>query len=429
MNLKGLFHMKQKRKKGDDRPIFSRFGSLSFFEFVFCCLNSIIGTGALSLGYAFTSGLLFTNALNIIIALISLYSLKLFVLSASYFHESTFEEIWTVAFSRSTVVFPAVCSIVSSISNIMKYLSFLQDSVVTILSTILKIIMDDPQDAITEIEHYRFLIGFIIVFFFCVPTCFSSNLHYAVIISILSVSLFICIIIYIIARFIMMIEINGFDPNNRLKLIDLNGHISGTISSLAFSYLFYPFAWPGLRHSNNPSVNNLSKAFYATIFFSFILYTIFGTFSYLSFFDGNKGGIILDYYPDETYTDKILLIIGHILTFVYIIFTIPIVLNSAKYVLLNTLHKKDDFSKDVWIPIGITATLISLSLANLTGKTSEYIFIISDILALLLLFFFPPIFYIKGFGTKNKLHFIGAILELVIGIAAIAFIIYADCFD
>lgn len=137
----------------------------------------------------------------------------------------------------------------------------------------------------------------------------------------------------------------------------------------------------------------------------------------------------LDYYPDETYTDKILLIIGHILTFVYIIFTIPIVLNSAKYVLLNTLHKKDDFSKDVWIPIGITATLISLSLANLTGKTSEYIFIISDILALLLLFFFPPIFYIKGFGTKNKLHFIGAILELVIGIAAIAFIIYADCFD
>lgn len=421
--------MRFKREDGDDKPIFARLGSLNFIEFIACCLNSMIGTGALKLGSAFTSGILFTHILNIFVALVSLYSLKLYVLSASCFHESTFEEIWTSTFSRTTVAIPAICSILSSISNIMSYLSFLQDSVITIISMVLKMIMENPDDVIQRLQEFRLLIGFLIVIVFLVPTSISNNLRHVVIVSFISVSLFFVILLYVVIRFIILVVNNGFDPDNRFKLVDLKDHVSGSISSLAFAYLFYPFAWPGLRHSKNPSLNNLSKTFYATIGICCVLYAIMGTFSYLSFFDQNTGGLIFDYYPDNTHSEAILLIFGHVVTFFYILLTVPIVLNSARYIFLNTLHKKDDFSNDVWAPLGITMSLMSLVLANATETLSDYIYILSDLLTLIQLFILPPIFYLRGYGSKIKLHLIGSILELILGVAAVAFMIYADCFE
>lgn len=53
--------------------------------------------------------------------------------------------------------------------------------------------------------------------------------------------------------------------------------------------------------------------------------------------------------------------------------TIPIVLNSARYILLNTLYKEDQFPKDVWGPVGITTALISLVFANVNEAISDYL--------------------------------------------------------
>lgn len=421
--------IKKKKDTGNDKPIFPRLGTLNFIEFSFCCLNSVIGTGALQLGSTFTSGLAFTHILNIFVALVSLYSLKLYVLSASIFHESTFEEIWAVTFPKCTIFIPALCSVILSITNVMSYLTFLQGSAISILTMIILLINENSQETINKINEFKFLIGFLIVVVFCVPTSISSNLRFVVMSSFISVSFFLCIIIYVIIRFSIIVSDKGFDPNHRIKAVDLKDHISSSISSLTYAYLFYPFAWPGLRHSKNPSQKNLSITFYTVISVVFILYTIMGTFSYLTFFDENTGGIILDYYPYHTQSEKIQLIIGHIITFIYILLTIPIVLNSARYILLNCIHKKDEFPLEVWAPVGITMSLVSLILANIADNISNVIYIISDILTLIQLFIFPPLLYLRGFGTRNKLHFIGSILEIALGIAAISFMIYADCFE
>ena len=52
---------------------------------------------------------------------------------------------------------------------------------------------------------------------------------------------------------------------------------------------------------------------------------------------------------------------------------------------------------------------------------------ITDLLTLALLFIFPPTLYLRAFGKSNVLHFVGAIFEIILGIAAIAFMIYLDC--
>ncbi|KAK8897992.1 hypothetical protein M9Y10_000237 [Tritrichomonas musculus] len=411
----------------EEKLIFPHHGSLNFPEFVACFLNSMIGTGVLRLGSAFNSGIIFTHILNIFIAVISFYSLKLFVLAASCYHESTFEEVWSVAFTRKLMFIPAICSILSSFSNIMSYLGYLQSSLVQIISYIILLVNKDGQDIIRSMEQYSILFGLVIFIVLCVPASISTDLKFVVITSFISLAFFFCLLIYVIVRFCVMVSRDGFDPNHRFKLFDVKDNISSGISSLTYAYLFYPFAWPGLRHARNSTVKGLTNMFAATIIIAFILYSIMGTFSYLSFFNENTGGIILDYYPSDTTTNEILLIIGHIFTFVYILLTVPVVLNPARYILLNCINKRDSFPTEIWALIGITLSLISLFLANTPDRISDIIFIITDLLTLILLFIFPPIFYLRGFGTKNKLHFVGAIFEILIGLALISFMIYLDC--
>ena len=387
----------------------------------------MIGTGVLRLGSAFNSGLIFTHILNILVAIVSFYSLKLFVLAASCYHESTFEEIWSSAFSRKTVFIPALCSILSSLSNIMSYLGYLQDSIINIISNFILLFDNEGHDLIDSIQKYKILFGFFIVIVLCLPASLSNDLRFIVITSYISITFFLCVFIYIIGRFAAIVVKDGFDPYHRFRLFDVKNHISDSISSLTYSYLFYPFAWPGLRHAKNTTARNFTNMFFTTILISFILYSIIGTFSYLSFFDQNTGGIILDYYPMGTGTNEILLIIGHMFTFLYILLTVPVVLNPARYILLNIINMKDSFPKDIWSLTGITLSLISLILANMPENITDILFIITDLLTLLLLFIFPPVLYLRGYGTKNKFHFAGAIFEMIIGLALISFMIYLDC--
>ena len=151
-----------------------------------------------------------------------------------------------------------------------------------------------------------------------------------------------------------------------------------------------------------------------------------GTFSYLTFFDENTGGVILDYYPSNTKTNQVLMLVSHIFVFIYIMFTIPVVLNPSRYIILNYINKKDEFPLEIWSLIGITLSLISLLLANFPDKITDIIYNIADILTLSLLFIFPPILYLKGYGKSNKLHLVGAILEIILGVAVISFMLYLD---
>lgn len=414
--------MKLKTEKGDDKPIFRRLGSLNYPDFIFYCLNLAICTGALRLGTAFASGFLFSHLLNTFVALVTLYSLKLYVLSAAYYQENTFEDMWRKAFPKYTLFIPAICSIVKPLQTCVSYLSFLQGSVVTIVTQIIRLIDPDETEIISKLPNYKLLIGFLMILVFWVPTSFSVNVRYNVHISYVSIILFIMVFIYIIGEFIVIVKQNGFDPQHRFKLFDLKDHVTSSIMSFAFAYNFYPFSWPGLRNHKEPSMKSLSNTFIFSIVTCYIIYALVGTFSYLTFFD-TKTGLIIDLYPSDTFFEKFLIIIGNIFTYIYILFTIPLRLNGCRYNLLNTIQKRSEFTPDVWGPTGIIVSLVALVLANSDVKIRNYLSSAGDVLTIILMFI-TTILYLRGYGTSIKLHLVGAILEAMILLAAFIFIIY-----
>lgn len=412
-----------------EKPIFARRGPLTSVDFIFCCLNSAISFGVLKLGAVFTAGIVFSYIILIVISILSYFSLKLFVMAAAYYHESTFEEIWNAAFSKYTLFIPIIASVFSSLVNMITYFGEIQSAAISIWLKILKLHKHDYDTQISDLESYKMLIGCCIFIVFILPVCFSISIRSMAIISYFALICVLIFILYIVFMFAYFVKKDGFDPTHSIKCFQFGHQFMKSLLTLIFAFEFYPLTYPGLRDFQNSTPSNLYRTFIIVIFLIFVIYSIIGTFCYLTFFDRNNKGIILDYFPSDTKVEKIFLIIGRFVTFFFVINTIPFRLNACRYIILNTFNSTTSFPPEIWTFMGIVISLFALALSNLTSEYLDYLEIINNIMAAFLLYIIPPLLYIKAYKTSNRAMFCISILLLVIGIASsIAIIVFKGFF-
>lgn len=407
----------------DDTPMFYRYGNVKFLDFIVYCLNIAIGSGALKLGYAFRAGIIFSLIVGIVVAVFSFYSLQLYVLTASHYHASTFEEIFRVAFSEWASILLAIFSIIFATINLMGYYQFLQGSVITFVSFIIEL-FDDTSEESEEIANYQFLIGIIITIVFSVPFCSSTNYRNTIFVSYIAMGAFAILFLYVIVRFGITVSKDGFDPNHELKLFDVKEHCLDCFSCFILAYLIYPLEWPSLKNSKNSSKKGLTLLFFTLIVSCCSIYCLIGIFGYLTFFSKNTGGSILNYYPTETKTDQVLLIIGHVLSFVLVIFTMLVRINVCRFSLVKIFERKDSLSPETWSLFGIIFSLIGCVLSNLPSNITDVLGKIGDLIAAVYMFFIPAVIFIRSHGKSRPFYLIVAILELLAGIGSLVFLIY-----
>lgn len=417
-----------KKKNSQEKPIFIERGVLSSADMICCCLNSAIGLGSLKLGATFTIGLISTFILFIIIWFLSFYSLKLLVLSASFYRESTFEEIWKSAFSRSTVFIPGIISILSSLADMTAYIQAIQSSIISICTKIIVFVSDESDEMVMNLEPYKMLFGSAIFILFLLPVCIATSTRTIVILSYISISFIILFTFFVIGAFGFLVKKYGYDPDHSFKFFNPKGNFAKSISTSVFAFTFYPLTYPGIRHVKDSTKYNLTKIFLITMIIIFIYYSIIGTFSYLTFFDKNLNGTVLDYYPENSKTEKIISIFGNIIALIYILFTIPFRLNSCRYIILNAISNNSTFPPDIWAFMGITMAILSLALANFSDKFLNILFIISDVMASFLLFIFTPLYYLRAFGFQDRFNSFISIVLLIAGVLTIIFMIIYDGF-
>lgn len=411
-----------------EKPIFSERGTLRPFDMICCCINSAVGLGSLKLGAIFSIGIFPTYILLIVIWFLSYYSLRLLVLSANYYHESTFEEIWRAAFNRATMFIPSTVSILSSLVDMTAYVQAIQSSVISICEKIFLLFTDDSGHIFTEFEQYKMLIGCAIFFVFLLPVCFTINPSTMSILSYFSVTFILLFTLYVISMFAYLVKKYGFDPNHSFSFFNPKGNYAKSLSTLIFAFTFYPLTYPGIRHVKNSTQKNLTRIFLITMIIILVDYLIIGTFSYLSFLGKNLNGSVLNFYPENTQTEKILSVFGHLLSLVYVLLTIPFRLNSCRYIILNAISGSTTFPIDTWVLVGILMSLFALSFGNLTDFFLNILFIISDVMASFLLFIFTPIYYLKAYGFNDKFRGFMSVLLLIVGVLATVFMIVYDGF-
>ncbi|OHT15284.1 Transmembrane amino acid transporter protein [Tritrichomonas foetus] len=396
-----------------DAMFLSRKGSLSFWDLVIVGVNSAVGMAALRLGSTFHSGFFLSIFLYMFIAAFSFYAIQLYIWSAAHFHESTYEEIWTEAFSNKTAVICGFCSIYSTFLFLADYVQIIQQEIIDLINIFAPNVNSSVKSPYT--------IGLILMALFFVPISLSSSLRAVVNISIFQVITYAILLVYVVARFAISVKNEGFDPNHQFSYFRFDIRASNDVATLIFAYVIFPFAWPGMRHSQQPTIKNITNVFKTIISIVFVSYLVMGIFSYLTFFDENTGGIIIEYYPNDT-----LSIIMKIVAIFFILFSCPLLLNNIRYIILNVIDKTDNFPKNIWSMMGVCITFIAVILANLTDKYMDVIYIIGDVFSSLLVFIFPATFYLRGFGRKVKFHFVMSIIVIIVGIICAVFVTFRD---
>ncbi|OHT15286.1 Transmembrane amino acid transporter protein [Tritrichomonas foetus] len=402
-----------KKKPGDNPDVMfiSRRGLLTVWQLVAVAANSAIGIGTLRLGSAYSTGLIPTIVINIVIALFTFYALKFYVWSAAFYHESTYEEIMSVGFSPRMAIISGACSILSTFVFLADYFSFITTHIIELMNQI-----------DTDLPYYitnPYIIGLFLSIIFFIPVSLSNRLIFVVYISYLELLCFFIIFLYVVVNFFIRVHTYGFDPNHQFSFFRLNMGITDTISTYNYAYVICPFAWPGMRHALEPTVNNMSRMFRNVVIIAFVSYTLMGLFSYLTFFDENTGGIILDYYEK----DWINFVIS-IICVLFILFSSPLLLNNMGYIILNVIDKTDNFPQGIWAMMGISLVAIVVVISNLSDNYWVYISYCGDIFASFTVYIFPAVFYLRAYGKSCFVHLVGAIAVIIAGLLSVGHVIY-----
>lgn len=186
------------------------------------------------------------------------------------------------------------------------------------------------------------------------------------------------------------------------------------------AYLMYPLCYPGIRHIHHLTPRKANYLFLIVTLVCWFLYDIFGIFGYLTLFNTNEGGVILDYYPQNT-----LVLVANIALFVGILFTTQNALNPARYTIIQYIYAKEDIPYVIWVTLGIAVYFVAMFLSTLKGIVADAISSIGDALSPVLLFIIPPVLYIKTMKGSSFTRFIGPVILILLGILGTAYVFYS----
>jgi amino acid permease len=388
--------------------------SITSSELLVCYLNAAVGSGILKLGTVFSCGLITSLVLCIITGFVNYYSLFLFLKAGQKTCSGSFEDIWVVLWGKKTGWICVFIAVLRKIINIKGYFSFIYETIALLINTVST---DHSEWWFTD----RFSLSIIIILLFVIPLALFRTLNVVIILSYVKHFFLAVLFGMVIFFFSNVVRQYGFDPNHELVMWSLDKRAISCLTTVITSYFIYPIAYPGLNHMRSATVNKLNKMFILFIIICFFLNYIFGLFCYISLFGRNKGGTIINYFPDGVFK-----IVAQICLMMMIVTTIPVAISPVKYIILNFFSKIETIGFAIWFQIGVSIGVICALMANFTGDINKYFSIISDLLRPVIMCIFPAVFFLKCYGLSSKIHFILSIGMIILGIGFDALVIYDE---
>lgn len=386
-------------------------GSITMFDFIIVLLKASLGTYGLKLAYCFQTGLIAGILIDFIVAVVSYFGMMLMLKCAVYYEVNSIEDIWEAVVSKRTRFIPGVFSFYAMVVCI--YLYFLQ--IINLFQTAIISFGIDPSSLLAS-SYIIFIIMFIIII---LPTTFYMSFKLCVLQAKIGMILYIFIIaqgIYWFAKYTMDF---GFDPTHQLKLFEISGRTAECLYSFGTAFMFAPLVYPGFIHMNFPTYHRWKYVFAWTHILLFLIYGIQGVSGYLTFFDKITNTLTLTLLPMEPIVQ-----ITYIATAIMILMTLPFRMNPATYIMFMKLGSKGKTSKGFTFLGGITITLTMFCFSQFRNPYVSIIPCLLEVDGACLVYIFPPILYLVGKVTKNKLDVIIAILVLLYGLINIAFTVW-----
>ena len=191
---------------------------------------------------------------------------------------------------------------------------------------------------------------------------------------------------------------NGFDPNHKIKWFSFNEIIIASFAVNSMAYNCHLNYFSTLEHLKQATVGRGRKLALYTASASFVLYNLFGLFTYLDFFDTLGPTSPLEYYKEKSIFTKIV-IFGLIFL---LILSVPIVVWAARKSINSMFFNDTEFTPIRWFTIGALISIFAALLASTSDNVLLFFHIVGGMFTPTIIFFMPSFFYIKNQRNEPK---------------------------
>ena len=280
----------------------------TFFGIFLILINTTIGSGTLLIPYCFNCGICLVLIVSFCLALVALWSLFNLIEASIQtgckdyptLFEHTFGRKWTWIMHTwiVLVLFGTVIIYVNWCGRLVKHIviSFINPEATSVFSS------KNGYPKIIENE----------VFWNCITALFlifplTIFRHLDKLQSWSGVALFfICLLLsHAIYWFVKGMISDGFDPENRIVYFKINKQLVSTFSVNAMAYDCHCNIFGAIEIFERPTRKRLRSMVSLVVFTSFLLYNLFGLFTYLHLFDKLGPGAAVEFYPIKNWFTKI----------------------------------------------------------------------------------------------------------------------------
>lgn len=246
-------------------------------------------------------------------------------------------------------------------------------------------------------------------------------MKFFIVLSFIELVFLILLLLCIIWSFSDSVSNFGFDPNHKFSIFKFDSKILENIAIFMTSYIAMPLNYPSLGNLSFPTQNRLLRAFSIAIFLSYIIYNLYGIFTYLAYFNNPPENYFLSQYESLNFFGRICL------TFV-ILSTLPCYLNQLRFLSVQIYSRNESMHVEIWTMTGIIVFMIGFLLSGFSKPYSTIINFIHEIAGELVIYLLPPLMYLKIFKKRSFLHLCGSIFLFLIGLFSIALSIIINFF-
>ena len=392
----------------DDEQIFDHptEANSSFLHVFFILLNSAIGSGTLLVPYCYTSGIGTALIISAIFAFVALSAMNFLIYSSTKIKRYDYHEMFEYCFGKKKVW----------ILNIMIFLVQFGSSMIYSHwnGRLLNYLIGSKHWLFGSNEFYVYAVTALIAF----PLTLFRSISALGKFTMLSICFIVVLITHAFYWFIKDKSQYGFDPRNELRFFDFKKYnvIITALSVNSMAYNCHINLFSCLQHLKNSTIRRGKRFCYSVIIVAFILYNLFGLFTYLDLFNTLGNGSSLEYYKGK-YWLTIFTICGVI--FVLIIST-PLVIWAARNSINMLIWKDKPMTNLRWICLGGGMCLLGSFLAASSDNVLLFFNVVGGLFTPTIIFLIPAIFYIKIIKNGPFIKRINAYFVAIFTICAIA---------
>uniref|UniRef100_A0A8C6KD26 Solute carrier family 38 member 4 n=1 Tax=Nothobranchius furzeri TaxID=105023 RepID=A0A8C6KD26_NOTFU len=366
------------KKKYDDEEFP---GHASFGMSVFNLSNAIMGSGILGLSYAMANtGIVLFTILLIAVAILSLYSVHLLLMTSKEGGSLIYEKLGEKAFGWPGKMAAFGSIIMQNIGAMSSYLFIVKYELPEVIRAFM---------GLEEISGEWYLNGNYLVVFVSLgvilPLSLLKNLGYL-----------------------------GYTSGTRINAFLMLNNTAYTIPILAFAFVCHPEVLPIYSELKDRTPKKMQTVSNLSILAMLIMYMLSALFGYLTFYENVEAELLHTF--TKVYKFDTLLLLVRLAVLTAVTLTVPIVLFPIRSSITTLLFSGRDFS---WIRHMVIAAAILLfnNMLVIFVPTIRDIFgFIGGSAATMLIFILPAAFYLRLVKPRSTPKKVGATVFLIMGI-------------